>query len=95
MQKHPYAYSIAFPMVVLAAPLWRLRLMADGTEKLDPVHWQRVIWEGGAAERVMIDVVTREYLPAYVNEMRKATRQIAAWFNTFDIKKKAEERRNE
>jgi hypothetical protein len=95
VQKHPYAYSIVFPVVVLAAPLWRLRLMADGTEKLDPVQWQRVIWEGGAAERVMLDIVTRERLPAYANEMRKATKQIAAWFNTFDIKKQAKEKRRD
>lgn len=93
--KHPYAYSIAFPVVVLAAPLWRLRLMTDGEERLDPVQWQRLIWEGGAAERVMVDIVTRDYLPAYANEMRKATKQIAAWFNTFDIKKKAEDKRRD
>jgi hypothetical protein len=72
--------ALAIPVIVLGGSLYQLGFRDDGTEILEAVLWQRVIWFGSSAARdsVQIDVVTKNYLPAYLRQLRPATKALAA-----------------
>lgn len=72
--------AVAIPVIVLGGALYQLGYNDDGTEILEPVLWQRVVWFGSSAKResIQIDVVTRDYLPMYLQQLRPATRRLAS-----------------
>lgn len=73
--------AIALPVIVLGGSLYQLGYKEDGSELLEPVLWQRVVWRGADGARgdsVQLDLVTQGHLPAYLRSLRTATKGLAA-----------------
>lgn len=68
------------PVLVTSGSLLRLGYDDDGTEILDEVLWQRVIWNGspGTPGPKLVDVVTAGHLEAYGRMMLQALAGLAA-----------------
>ena len=64
-------YVYILPVVVTAAPLYKLHVSESGQEALEEIGWQRVRWHGAQAmpEPTIVDVVTRDAFGAYLDEV--------------------------
>jgi hypothetical protein len=77
------AMGISVPIIVVDGSLYQLGFDDDGTEILEPVLWQRVVWHGSGpppgdeSRPVQVDVVTKPHLPAYLRALRAATQALA------------------
>lgn len=72
--------SLLVPVVVTAGPLFQLGYEPDGREILEPVLWQRLLWQGSSVRTsaTLVDVVTEEHLETYGRMMAPALQQIAS-----------------
>jgi hypothetical protein len=70
--------AVLIPVLVTAGPLFQLGLREDGTEVLEPVVWQRLLWNGSTvrAASTVVDVVTRNHLPQYALMMVDGARRL-------------------
>lgn len=84
VHQNPHSAGIALPFIVVDGSLYQLGFEDDGSEVLEPVLWQRVVWHGSwrpeeesETRGVQVDVVTRGHLPVYLRELRAATQALA------------------
>lgn len=69
-------HLLAFPIVVTEAPLYRFESPDGGEDLVTASSWERVRWNGSQAypSPTLMDVVTREGLPSYLDQIRDGVR---------------------
>lgn len=68
-----HGVAVAFPVIVVAGPVFQLGYDTKGNRILNPVLWQRIRWQGSSVvdHPVLVDVVQIEHLPTWATKARK------------------------
>lgn len=79
---------VAFPVVVLDGPLYRLAYDEEGQEDLSPTEWERLVWSGALdGSPSIIDVVRRSYLERYAGRAERSARHLTNYLGQLHIDK--------
>lgn len=58
--------TLAVPVIVVGAPLYNVSYGDDGQARIEPTHWERMLWRGTfSAQPVAIDVVSAPFATEY------------------------------
>lgn len=71
-----------FPVIVTDTTLWTVEYNGDGDLDARPAAWHRILWQGApGGAPVVVDVVTKQHLPAYAHDLRADTIWLAHWMD--------------